>query len=125
MNTGIQAAGKGGNSFFGGAMQPAIIGNGPAAMDGRPGVRGCGGSGAASGGAGFNALGGLGGDGFCVVTEYCWADGSEQDCCNPNSLDVNARVAVTQVPWCPPGPPGCGPAPAGFSGGPRGYGFDE
>ena len=46
--------------------------------------------------------GGAGGSGLCVVTEYCWADVADDDCCPPTRFD--ARVAVTREPGpCPPG----------------------
>ena len=61
-----------------------------------------------------NVAGGPGGSGICIVTEYCWADvNAAEDCLNP-AVKVDARVAVTNVPWpgdpCQPGPcpPGWG-----------------
>lgn len=60
--------------------------------------------------------GGGGGSGLVIVTEYCWATGdSGEDCMNP-PVNVNARVAVTHVPW-----PGPGPCPPGWGQGPYDY----
>lgn len=74
----------------------------------------------AGGGAGWCAVapgggpqnsffGGAGGSGVCIVTEYCWSFANEDDCLNP-PVNVNARIAVTHVPWQGPGPcpPGWG-----------------
>lgn len=60
-------------------------------------------------GGSLPVVGGLGGSGLCVVTEYCWAFTGDNDCLNP-PVNVNARVAVTHVPWTGPGPcpPGWG-----------------
>jgi hypothetical protein len=94
---------------------------------GNVGTFGGGGSGGASTYASEPAVGGTGGAGVCVVTEYCWADAGDAVCCNPNTLDVNARVTVAHD-WPGPGPcpPGWrGGSPAGFSGDPNAYGFDE
>lgn len=56
-------------------------------------------------------LGGAGGSGICIVTEYCFNDtGTGEDCLTP-TVNVNAKVAVTKVPWRPGGQPcdPCGP----------------
>ena len=80
------------------------------------------------------AYGGYGGSGFCWVDEYCWADqaGGDDCCVDPQTVNVNARVALTGEPgpW-PPGPPGPrppwkpGPGSAPFSGDPGAYDFEE
>lgn len=109
---GAVSGGMGGQSFFNGTVPQAIASpgysaNGAAGPDG-----GAGGNGGASGAITLPATGGAGAGGWCVVTEYCWADVScEDDCLNP-PINVNARVAVTNVPW-----PGPGPCPPGWGGG--------
>lgn len=120
----------GGNGRFGGAPWTGIgeAGggaqvihlNGPNAAAntgaGGAGALAQGGAGSGAGGIGF---GGNGGSGMCVVTEYCWADTApDGDCTNP-PLNVNARVAVTHVPWQGPGP-----CPPGW-GAQQSMGFDE
>lgn len=103
----IAWGGQGGNSFFAGTWAGQIQSAGGA--PGRDGhMAGAGGSGGASAYTTQPSLGGAGAPGLCVVTEYCWGDMGD-DCLNP-PLEVNARVAVTHVPWRGPGPcpPGWG-----------------
>jgi hypothetical protein len=100
---GLGGAGPGSGGV---ANLAATLGGTNVVVNGPPGLSpAAGGGGGASANQTANAIGGVGASGFCLVTEYCWNDGSESDCCNPNTLDVNARVAVTHVPFdpCPPG----------------------
>lgn len=112
-----QSSGAGAASFFGGG---AIgVAQGGAAVPGLAALAntGAGGSGACSSYFAMTApvLGGAGGSGVCIVTEYCFQDGSTEgeDCLTP-TVNVNAKVAVTKVPWRPSGKPcppldECGP----------------
>lgn len=99
-----------GGTIFGGnnvAEPYGLNGSGPG-QAGEPNS-GSGGMGAVSNN-GNNYPGGSGGSGVCIVTEYCWASASDgEDCMNP-PINVNARVALTHVPWTGPGPcpPGWG-----------------
>jgi hypothetical protein len=81
-----------GGWIFGGTQSTEV----PSAT-GTNGLPGLGNSGAGGSGAVMNQLGpgsfagGAGAAGFCLVTEFCWADASAQptDCCPPG-----ARVAI-------------------------------
>jgi hypothetical protein len=64
-----------------------VVANGP------PGLSpGAGGGGGASANLAQNAVGGVGANGFCVVTEYCWANASG-----------GGGSGCVNVPACPPG----------------------
>ena len=63
------------------------------------GANGAGGGGGASAYASGPAIGGAGGAGLVIVTEYCWAD-SADDCCIPAPCPGAARV-----PWTGQGVP--------------------
>lgn len=111
-------AGGGAPSVFGGGVRGG--GNQGASA---PGVSAAPNTGAGGSGAWQNwvtvstaAPGGGGASGICLVTEYCWAFTGDNDCLNP-PINVNARVAVTQVPWPGPGPcpPGWGPGQLDYS----------
>lgn len=110
--------GYGGAGFFGGGAQALLCPPG----DSIAGVNGGGWGSGGSGGSVNQILntagvaGGQGAGGICVVTEFCWADGATDDCLNP-PIKVDARVAVTQVPW-----PGPGPCPPGWGQG--GYDYE-
>jgi hypothetical protein len=83
------SGGTGGASFFGGAGLGGWV-----ATTAAPGGNGTDGGG--GGGAGSGTLqpepGGNGGNGVCVVTEYCWADSGTGDCDIP--VNVAARVEI-------------------------------
>lgn len=102
------SAGGAGGSIMGGAGISFHAGIGLNHV-GNPGTGpGAGGAGAAANQVITPGLvGGNGYGGICIVTEYCWADVNDE-CMNP-PLEVNARVAVTHVPW-----PGPGPCPPGW-----------
>jgi len=98
--------GVGGAGYFGGAAQPPLTINGQS-VGGAPngtvpaGVLGCGGDGGASGLSTLPAYGAAGGNGVCLITEFCFGNTNiVQDCgCGP---------AVTEVPpgyqqFCPTG----------------------
>lgn len=115
-------AGMGGAApAMGGAMNVAATLNGTSVVTIGPngGDPGAGGGGASSANSAASPAGGTGGSGAVVVTEFCWASASGgDDCWNP-PVNVNARVAVTHVPW-----PGPGPCPPGW-GGQIGYDGDD
>ena len=64
---------------------------------------------------GAHGPGGAGGSGICIVTEYCWADAADsgEDCLDPGTVNINARVTMAQDEGRPPKPwpPGPGPWP--------------
>lgn len=89
---GVAISGAGGASFFGGQGQnwQATVGQ-TARVNGQAGLLGSGGDGGVSGTSTTPGNGGDGGLGFCVVTEYCWADAASGDpCCT----GAGARVAI-------------------------------
>lgn len=117
--------GYGGGSHF--QSSPPQSHQNPAGVPGVAGEFGSGGGGGASGYANGPALGANGGDGLIIITEYCWGDAGDVVCCDPNTLNVNARVAVSQGTWdgSPCQPSGRGGPPAGFAGRFNPYGFGE
>lgn len=107
---GAFGAGRGGSVF--GTGVKAFIGWAGQWANGTPGHpnTGQGASGAFISEAGGGPLEGANGAaGICIVDEYVWADAETGECVNP-PINVNARVAVTHVPWQGPGPcpPGWG-----------------
>jgi hypothetical protein len=91
---GIVTGGDGGPGFFGGLSQQARanqgqVSSGPPNGENAQGYWGCGGSGGASGAAILPAYGSMGGQGICVVTEFCLITGASAGCgCG------GARVAI-------------------------------
>jgi hypothetical protein len=83
--------GPGGAIMGGGGLAP-LTGPGTV-LAGNPGMGpGAGGSGAAQNNLAAQAAGGVGANGICVVTEYCWADTIDDGCgCGPTG---QARVAI-------------------------------
>lgn len=59
---------------------------------------GSGGSGGAYNETTVDANGGNGASGICIVTEYCWADVANDDCCT-STVNVNARVTTPSHGW--------------------------
>jgi hypothetical protein len=117
--------GMGGSSHFQSAEAGVI--QAPGGVAGVGGSFGAGGGGGANAYATTTAVGGPGGDGLCIVTEYCWGDAGDVTCVDPNRLDVNARVTVERDwgrPGRPPRPEPNGP-PAGFLDDPNPYGDGE
>jgi hypothetical protein len=119
IDNGFTEGGKGGVSVFGGAAQAVYCFGGETGAAGGGGFTGSGGGGGAVGLASLptgGVIGGVGGDGVAIATEYCWGDAGDVTCLDPNRLDVNARVTVERD-WGRPGPhprpPQNGP-PAGF-----------
>jgi hypothetical protein len=88
---GTALGGMGGGSFFGGAGRnvDVVTGTAEAGANGAPGA---GGDGGASGLLSLAVLGGNGGPGICVITEYCWMDVADEDCGCGGSTG-QARVA--------------------------------
>jgi hypothetical protein len=90
--------GFGGASFFGSSPSGAVDLAQGGGVAGNNGTFGAGGSGAASAVNTRPAVGGVGGSGLCVVTEYCWADVTDPGCgCGPTS--GGARVAIGSQGW--------------------------
>jgi hypothetical protein len=91
----INVVGGGGGAIWGGGGTPNLIGVGGPILAGIPAT----GPGGGGGGAAFNQNatggemnGGAGGNGICVVTEYCWADAIDDGCgCGPTG---QARIAA-------------------------------
>jgi hypothetical protein len=118
--------GRGGESHF--QSVEAGVRQAPGGVAGVFGSFGAGGGGGANAyTGGTTAVGGRGGDGLCIVTEYCWGDAGDVVCCDPNTVNVNARVAVSQGTWdgSPCQPSGRQGGSRGFSGDPNPYGFEE
>lgn len=92
----IVIGGLGGESFFGGRRTSTWCkpGGSDPASGTVPAATGSGGGGGCSGLSTLPAIGEAGGDGVCVVTEYCWAD--ESDCGVQPGF---ARVAAMPEPW--------------------------
>jgi hypothetical protein len=117
--------GRGGASHF--QSVEAGVRQSSAGTPGSFGAFGSGGGGGCNPYIGTTAVGGLGGDGVLLVTEYCWGDAGDVVCCDPNTVNVNARVAVSHGgDW----DGDCGPyvdprSPAGRSRGPSPYGDGE
>jgi hypothetical protein len=82
-----------GGAIWGGGGLATLVGI-PGLIAGNPGTGpGAGGGGAAQNQqAGAAQFGGLGANGLCIVTEYCWADTVDDGCgCGPTG---QARVAI-------------------------------
>ena len=95
---GTALGGMGGGSYFGGGGSnvDVITGSAQPGIDGGPGA---GGDGGASGLLSLPVLGGRGGPGLCIVTEYCWSDTADEDCgCGPGQARV-ARFSGGQRQW--------------------------
>jgi hypothetical protein len=91
---GTALGGIGGASFFGGSGSNVDVVTGSFAP-GNNGGPGSGGDGGASGLLSLPVLGGNGGPGLCVLTEYCWADVADEDCgCGSGGARV-ARFSPT------------------------------
>jgi hypothetical protein len=88
---GTALGGMGGGSYFGGAGRNVDVITGTSAP-GENGAPGAGGDGGASGLLSLPVLGGNGGPGLCVITEYCWSDVADEDC-GCGSTGGMARVA--------------------------------
>lgn len=91
---GAAIGGNGGASFFGGqAGTVDVVAGGEA--PGINGVSGAGGSGGASGLVSLPVIGGTGGAGMILLTEYCWMDVADEDC-GCGATTGMARVALHQ-----------------------------
>lgn len=99
--------GMGGQIVGGNIVNHAFPGGGATGFDAANGTGAGGSGGIVNQEAGAHGPGGAGGSGICWVTEYCWATAAGEDCNPP--INVNARVALTHVPW-----PGPGPCPPGY-----------
>lgn len=98
---GAMYGGRGGSPpmLGGGVGRSAVIfgagfapGGGP--YTGDPQGPGCGGNGGVSWSGASDVGGGAGGNGLCLVTEYCWSDVAPgEDCCSP-AVCGEARVAL-------------------------------
>jgi len=94
----VAHGGNGGSGPFGGGGLAPIVGAGGsgAGYDGGTNT-GAGGGGAVQNQANANFIGGYGGSGVCIVTEYCWADVVPgEDCSQPVGA---ARVARYSGGW--------------------------
>jgi hypothetical protein len=98
--TAINTIGATGGAIWGGGGMAQLCGQ-TLFYQGNPGM----GPGAGGGGAAMNMVqtptpqaGGIGADGICVVTEYCWADTVDDGCgCGPTP--GQARVAIGGHGW--------------------------
>jgi hypothetical protein len=124
-------AGMGGASVFGGSAPPPGAGPGVTVIGEPTGglAPGAGGVGNVANQSDLGSVqpGAPGAAGICIVTEYCWADSgsSEDDCCDPRTLNVNARVAVEREPGWGPGPRSRGGPSPGFLNDPSAYNDGE
>lgn len=70
-------------------------------------------------------VGGAGGSGILWVTEFCWADAADsgEDCCDPRTVNVNARVQFDRGHSWGDGKPSGGQGQEAFE--PYGWGDDQ
>ena len=92
--------GAGGASFWGAAGQQTVANSANIVTPTAHGEVGAGGSGGATGLNTTPGLGNRGGNGICLITEYCWGDTGDA-CCVPVCGSGQARVQIGSGGWNP------------------------
>ena len=109
--------GLGGSIVGGNAVSRAFPGTGATGVNSADNTGAGGAGGVVNQWVGAHGPGGAGGSGVCIVTEYCWADAADsgEDCLDPGTVNINARVTMAHDEGKPgpgkPWPPGPGPWP--------------